>query len=688
MKHSTKVLLAAFVGMVLCGSLFAQGTINLLDYQECTIKYYKWDYDVTQYDNDGNPVLYGWVGSVGFDSDRHKVISNSTANDPHVPIAEIPQGSTSSIRLGTGSYVTQFDSDCQLIASETAKGGGVVLQYNVTEENAILYIKYAALLTDALSDHLSVLESMMGQYCWQYCSYDYYGNLQCPYVYGSYAFFEYASDWDYQQPSIRFFLGVDGEEIDCASKHQLLYDTQGNRVSLTNAWRKTAFDVQDPSTTCGVYYHYDAYYRDWTLMAVDLTPYIGHTISFGAEYKDCAQAGWLYPVDEDGNVYTNYPEVYTCDDHHMARLYMTASCSPAGDGRDVASPLTVNSDNCLAGQISLQAPDGFTSYRWYSSSNRNTTLSTSQTCMYTFPKGEQQAYIYCDVTNNLTAGCGGQIETTTLKLYVENTCKCESEIKVPENVCADAAYLTVDMNYTQGAPTSFDIVFDEMAQAQGFQNITGQTILNTKKLEIPMPQPESGYVRPDRYSATLVIHQSCEEDKIIPFGFYVLYPSSLIVQKWNDVMAVKNTTNNGGYTFSSIRWYQNGTNIPAHGETGSYIYIYPAVFNPADLYWAELTRADDGKTLCTCPLSPAQQTSSMPEREQKIQLTAENDVLHITASTSGEYMIYDITGAMVGSGSFSEGEHTVSLQPHAVGTYLIYFSFSDGSRETRKVFIY
>lgn len=708
MKHLfNKTLLAALVGLMLCGSLCAQGTIDLLNYDACTIKYYTWDYDVTGYDTEGNPTTYGWVGNNGFNSDRHKVITNSTENDPSVPIAEMPKGSTASVRLGTGKYNDTFDADCNLYSSETAKGGGVVFQYKVTEENALLYINYAALLTDALPDHLVALENMMGQYCWQYCSYDNYGNpVQCDYVYGSYAYFEYESDWDYQQPSIRFFLGVDGQEIECANKGMYLYDQLGNKVNLPSAWRKTAFDVKDPNNPCGVYYHYDAYYRDWTLMAVDLTPFIGHTVSFGAEYKDCAQAGWLYPVDAYGNVYTNYPEIYTCDDHHLARLYLTASCAPAGDGRQVESPLTITNGNCRANQLTMQAPDGFYSYRWYSSTNPNTTLSTSQTCTYTFPKGEQEAFIYCDVTNNITAGCGGQVETTTLKLYVQNDCKCEGEITVPETVCADADYLRIDMQYTQGTPVSFDITFDEAAQAQGFQNITNRQITNPVAINIPMPKPEAGFIRPDRYNATLVIHQSCEEDKVIPFGFYVLYPASVLRQKWDDVLAVRTADYNGGYRFSSIKWYKNGEVFPGQGADNSYIYLYPNRFEAGDTYWAELTRTDDGKTFCTCPVTPVparedgqqdqqgqQQDQQQPARG-RINVSAVTDggisLLHISSELSGIYSVYDLTGALIMQGLFGAayGAEEFDLRPATKGTCLIVFRADDGTTETRKVLVY
>ncbi len=658
-------------------SMSAQGKYDLLNSDFATVKYYNWDYGT----EDGQ--TYGWLfsqptGGMSPDATRQKIITsaNSTGNDPNVPIADLPSGATSALRLGTTGYETTYGIDNQgnvtIESTEFAKGGGAAISFTVTQENALLFVNYATILTASLNDHYNTMVGLIGQQVYN----PYTGGYS--YI-GDAALFEYPNDWQYQQPYVHMYLGVDGQELDCATRYQVLYDETGTPITLTNAWRSTSFDIPDGQ----VYYHYDAYYKPWAVMAIDLTPYIGHTVSFGAEYKDCAMAGYYF-YEEDTNY--DYAQIYTCDDHHLARLYMSISCSPAGDGITVESPLQITAENCKTRQISLQAPEGFASYQWYASTNPSQVLSSTQTCNYSFPSGAKEAYIYCKVTSNMTLGC--TYETTTLQLYLENTCTCESEITVPENVCADAEKIVIDMNYTTGEPTSFDVVFDEIAQAQGFQNITGQTILNPKKIEIPMPQPETGYIRPDRYNATLVIHQSCDEDKVVPFGFYVLYPSSVIVQKWSDVMAVKNATNNGGYTFSAIRWYRNGENIPGQGNTGSYIYVYPSTFSIGDQYWAELTRADDGKTFCTCPINIEQPETAMPEREQKIIITAEQDLLHISAVSAGEYVIYDMTGQVAGRGSFEAGDRTITLHPAATGTYLICFTLADGTRETRKVFIY
>jgi hypothetical protein len=168
------------------------------------------------------------------------------------------------------------------------------------------------------------------------------------------------------------------------------------------------------------------------------------------------------------------------------------------------------------------------------------------------------------------------------------------------------------------------------------------------------------------------------------------------------VLAVHKPEYNGGYTFSSIRWFKNGEVIAGSGADNSYIYLYPGKFEAGDTYWAELTRTDDGKTFCTCPVTPVpaaapsgngEQEPSQDVRE-RIQVSARTDgngsILHVTSELSGIYSIYDITGALVGQGMFGAayGAEEIDLRPMAKGTCLIVFRADDGTVETRKVLVY
>ena len=916
-------------------SVSAQGTIDLLNYSGCTVKFYDWDYGTTDGQN------YGWVFTQhnGVNPDRQKIITtaNSTGSDPHVPITDLPAGGSTAVRLGTMNYNTEYGMDesgnVYIAATEMAKGGGVVFSYQVTQENAILYMKYATMVTDALTDHYNEMVNMIGQWAWNDGVQDYYM--------GDAALFEYEGDWKYQQPYVHFYLGIDGQELDCTNRYQLLYDETGNPVNLSDAWKTTSFDI--PADY--VYYHYDAYYKPWSTLAVDLSPYIGHTVSLGAEYFDCAMAGWYFYADEYGNVYYDSPQIYTCDDHHLARLYLSASCGPAGDGEAVPSAITKVNEDCTTRQVVYAAPDGFSSYRWFTSTNPSATLSTTQSCTYTFSTDEEDTYLLCTVVSPLTTGCG-TAEESTLQLhitnpcatpeiekidehcspdwvkykapagfvsyrwftsanpaatlsgtmtctyefsgmddevylfcemtaangstmttepmrlqntcmasdltmvsqdcnparvtyeapvgyaayrwfaasnpgitlssnrnctyefggvgeetdlfcevttgsgtsatlgpqhivntcpaseltYVEGGCKpdwatysapagyttyrwftqadpsktlstsstctynftyegeavdlyCEagtsggattalrtyvvnpctyyntSKVNIPPYVCADAGSLVLTLNYEEGTPLTFDLTFDQAAVDSGFVNVTGGSIKPTNGgnpylIEIPLPK-KYPYVTPDRYNVSnITIHQSYDKDTTFRFGFYVYYPTWVLKTKWDNVVAVKNASNNGGYDFSAIRWYRNGEAIEGRGDMNSYIYLGDGnSFKAGDRYWAELTRSSDGKTFCTCPIVPvtSEEAEPLPERKEPIVISVNGkegrNQLHLTAPAGGTYVMYNVLGQRIGGGVFEEGQSVVELPFAGQGTYLLMFRMDDGTRESRKVLL-
>ncbi|MBQ7191547.1 MAG: T9SS type A sorting domain-containing protein [Paludibacteraceae bacterium] len=387
MKHTNiKLAVAALIAIFGCCNVFAQGSTDLLNSSWCTKKYYNLDYGENTQSG-----MYEWLVTqiANPDGSRHKYITTSGGTDPDVPISEMPNGATTSFRLGTSQYTSN---------DPMGKGGGVVFQYTVTQENAIFYLQYATMLEDPATDHYSTMSNLIGLYDPNYNMYV-----------GDAALFEYPGDWEYQQPTIHFYIGVDGQEIDCTSKYIALYDAQGNGATLPgDDWGYLQADRQG----------HEVYYRPWNVMAIDLTPYIGRTISVGAEYRDCAQAGWYYLTD--GNqVYYDYPQIYTCDDHHVSRLYLHPTCGPAGNGITIPAAIE-RVGECNGNTATYSAPEGFSSYRWFTSNNRNQTLSTSQTCQYTFSNAAEEADLFCTVVSMLTKGCSNQ--ETTLSLHISNDC--------------------------------------------------------------------------------------------------------------------------------------------------------------------------------------------------------------------------------------------------------------------------
>lgn len=306
------------------------------------------------------------------DGTRHKIMTEQ-GNDITTSVPVLPADENVSIRLGTALYEN----------NEMAKGGGVKFQFTVTEENAIVYANFSAMVEDPYKDHVQELEAQIGQKVQ-------YGEFL--YEVGAYSTLtEY--DWTFQQPIITFYIEEDGIRKACSER------------SIFSYWAN-AVSTQYGATIEKDNYGHPAYYNDWSVMAIDLTPYIGKTISFGAEYHDCAEAGILYLKQSD---VVNYDAsiIYTCDDRHLSRLYLHPSYGPA--------QILTEEEDCTNGTITCSAPMGFARYRWFTSDTPGVTLGTSPTLVYAFAEYEEEVELCCELTSRLTLDCFTTVVRTTVK---------------------------------------------------------------------------------------------------------------------------------------------------------------------------------------------------------------------------------------------------------------------------------
>jgi len=172
----------------------------------------------------------------------------------------------------------------------------------------------------------------------------------------------------------------------------------------------------------------------------------------------------------------------------------------------------------------------------------------------------------------------------------------------------------------------------------------------------------------------------------------VWYPSWIIAQKWDDVLALYNERYNGGYNFSRISWYRDGEPIEGKGDHNSYLYELPTLQFGVP-YWALLTRTDDGKSIRTCSCVPVQK--SKKEVGERIRLVpvgnGESRTWKVETELNGTYCIYDITGKYLYDNHFGEewGDPNIVFEPsYSAGTYLIQFQATDGTKEVKKVAVH
>lgn len=181
-------------------------------------------------------------------------------------------------------------------------------------------------------------------------------------------------------------------------------------------------------------------------------------------------------------------------------------------------------------------------------------------------------------------GCDSALYLT---LTVNQLIKTEME---PEPfICADDEELYILFNILEG-------VYDSVAIHFSTPELRDTVIYQPNQNTIAIPLPAD--ILPGYYTATLSFYQFCCGVHNDEYAINIRYRSSIVEQKWNDVLTLLSPKYNGGFTFTSFQWYKDGLLMP--GETHSYLY-QPLDFNSN--YYVELTRPD-GVVISTCPIQP------------------------------------------------------------------------------------
>lgn len=173
------------------------------------------------------------------------------------------------------------------------------------------------------------------------------------------------------------------------------------------------------------------------------------------------------------------------------------------------------------------------------------------------------------------------------------------EIAIPEtaSVCADEADFVIGYTHTSGAIDSVVLKFGDKAIDEKFDNRA--FAIEDGNIRIAMPDS----VLPDYYDMSVTIMNDECGNLEFPVTLQVKYPSGIVEQKWNDVLALLNATHNGNYEFTSYQWYCG--DVPIADANSSYLYIgNNQVLDTSTTYSCMLTRLSDGVAVSTCPIKP------------------------------------------------------------------------------------
>ena len=299
-----------------------------------------------------------------------------------------------------------------------------------------------------------------------------------------------------------------------------------------------------------------------------------------------------------------------------------------------------------------------------------TIYTTTDSAIYQGESCTWGGYTYTSsgLYNDTLQGTNGCDSISTLRLTVlENNVKV-THLHVPEQ-CADEAYLQLEIA-VEGLVDSLAIHYDEKAHRAGLTDTL-------------IAMPADGYAllhgtnaRAGIYAATVtgIFHSMKAFEE--PLTITLLYPSAVLEQRWNDVIAVLAAPYNGGYDFTQFQWYKNGNALP--GET--HYYLNQALEMGAE-YSALLTEAD-GTELMSCPIIAVDRSDislhpTMLRRSQQA-------LCHV--SEPAEVYIYNSVGQMLLHRSIEAGD--TSLPSFTIaGMYLVKIITTDNLQRDVKLIV-
>lgn len=290
------------------------------------------------------------------------------------------------------------------------------------------------------------------------------------------------------------------------------------------------------------------------------------------------------------------------------------------------------------------------------------------------------------------AGCDSLV---TLHL---DTHKCGSEesstlrgaITLPsDTICGDASSFKVHISLVSGTAERLKVAYPQLEPNGHFVERTiplNESREQTVNVPFEMPSDHLWYIRPDDYPVRLIAEDGKGRTILCETVLHVLYPSWIIVQKWDDVLALLNERYNGGYRFSSIRWYNNGTPVEGRGANNSYVYADNGTLLFNTPYWAELVREGENKAVCTCRFLPERESRAPGRSAPTVRLSSSGGIIRLDAESSGTYRLYDVFGRLIETGLITQENLFVETSVMAVtGTYICVFLSDEGTITTKTV---
>ena len=243
---------------------------------------------------------------------------------------------------------------------------------------------------------------------------------------------------------------------------------------------------------------------------------------------------------------------------------------------------------------------------------------------------------------------------------------------LPQLVCADDGSLVINYAVLSGKFDSLLIRFDEAGHTAGFAD----RIVSDNTLTQAV-YPFGSDIQPGNYRVYLdFIQPSTCGNQTYVLSFTIGFAGSVITQRWNDILAIRNADYNGGYSFSSYQWYKDGQ--PIAGATLPYLFEDGGLDTTA-VYSARVVQADNGKELYICPVVPEyyddmENIPTLLTVSQKVPMRK-----------AGRAVWTDLAGRVLVQQGFDE--HTGLVVPYLKEGYYMLTLVTDKGTNTEKVLI-
>lgn len=274
-------------------------------------------------------------------------------------------------------------------------------------------------------------------------------------------------------------------------------------------------------------------------------------------------------------------------------------------------------------------------------------------------------------------GCHG--DTVTVSLYSECI---DIQFDSVGGVCSGDRFVLLPYTLNAGVLSQYSVSYDSLALKYAGIETVDSAMVSADENYIKIELPDS--CRPGNYVAEVVLHDVLCDDQTFKIPFSVFYDSTIVRQKWNDVLAVVNKFYNGGYLFSNFQWYRNGSVIP--GANGAYHYLNGSEFNIGDSYCVKLKRIDDGVEVMSCPIMPVYREQVSDYVKVVSSVAAAPRVVVNIPCTEATVNVYTSIGQLVASDSYTGGEMTVDM-PTQPGMFIVYV-YNDEFGYVEKIRLY